>query len=77
MINGICQVLFKTISGEKAQVNMDKYSFAHLVADFKKKKASVFKESFTYGDIEYSGFGLLARNDHGKHRNFTLEFSVN
>lgn len=77
MINGICQVLFSTILGEKVQVNMDKYSFAHLVADFKKEKASIFKERFTYGNIEYDGFGLLARNDHGRRRFFTLEYSVN
>lgn len=55
MINGICQVLFKTVSGENVQVNMDKYSFAHLVSFFLKKKASLFHAAI---------FGELADGNH-------------
>lgn len=80
-INGICMVLFTLVSGATTQVNMTAQEFAHLVSDFRKKQASVFKEKYEYknglDNIEYSGFGLLARNDHGRHRNFTLQFSVN
>lgn len=76
MINGICMVLFESINGAKKQVNMDAGEFAHLVTDFRKKKASPFKEVFEYGIFEYKRFGLLSRNDHGKHRSFVLEFEV-
>ena len=48
MITGICMVLFAAVSGEKVQVNMTAKEFAHLVYEFKQKKASVFKEDFTY-----------------------------
>lgn len=76
MITGICMVLFSAISGEKIQVNMDSREFAHLVYEFKKKKASVFKEEFTYekdGEtFHYKWFGLKRRFSKG----YTLKFSV-
>lgn len=55
---------------------MDAKEFAHLVYEFKKKKASVFKEDFAYekdGEtFHYKWFGLRRRFSKG----FTLEFSV-
>lgn len=76
MISGICMVLFSTVFGTEVQVNMDTREFAHLVYTFKRKKASVFKEDFTYtkdGEtFRYKGFGLRRRFGKG----FTLEYSV-
>lgn len=75
MITGICMVLFSTVFGQK-QVNMSAQEFAHLVYTFKRKKASCFKEEFTYTKdgktFEYKGFGLRRRFGKG----FTLEYSV-
>lgn len=81
MINGICQVLFTTVEGVKTQVNMSAKEFAHLVSVFKREIASPFRDGFVWEkdgeSFHYTDFGLLARNDHGRHRNFTLQYSVN
>lgn len=70
------RVFFSTNNGTKI-VRMSPRNVAHLVADFVKKSASVFKEDFScnFGGetIHYNGFKIKVDGE----RDFTLDYSVN
>lgn len=69
-------VFFNTLRGRK-MMRMNGSNAAHLVTDYLKKSASIFKEDFIFSfggeSVSYIGFKIKVKGD----PNFSLEYGLN